>query len=362
MPTNATSARFQGAVDIDPRTVLVTFAVDTQFQFEAGQYIEVMLPGGGSRSYSIANVDDGRGQLEFHVRRWPGGAFSDGLLHKLRFDDLVSLRGPFGAMRWREGAGPAIMLATGTGVAPLRAMLLERARRGSTRPVQVFDGGRLETDLYFKKLPQSPFGPNVRYEPVLSRPPDLWRGRRGYVQEAAGASMNDLLDADIFACGSPAMVAAAQAAMAVLPGYSPDRFHADAFQASRGLEESGDMLESAAPQLSISVVLPDGSRIVPARAGMSVLAALRSAGIKLQSICGGQASCAMCRFSPEGYGAPLASEPDRVERRLLRNLDDFKPGERLACQVILSAGHDGLAIRPTFPIIDATTSAGKAAQ
>ena len=84
MPPKVTSARFQEAVDFGPRTVLVRFAVDMPFQFEAGQYIEFVLPGGGSRSYSMANIDDGRGWLEFHVRRWPGGAFSDGLLHSLR--------------------------------------------------------------------------------------------------------------------------------------------------------------------------------------------------------------------------------------------------------------------------------------
>jgi CDP-4-dehydro-6-deoxyglucose reductase len=200
------------------------------FRFLAGQYINLILPSGLRRSYSLANGPRADGKLELQIRAVEGGAMSAYCFGSAAANDLLRFEGPFGTFCWRERTGKAIFLATGTGIAPVKAMLEELAASGAAgqRPVWVYWGGRRPEDFYcalhFPDL-------NLHYVPVLSRPHDGWEGGRGYVQEAALQDHADLGEAAVYACGSDVMIGAARTALTAA-GLPAANFHSDAFVAS----------------------------------------------------------------------------------------------------------------------------------
>ncbi len=89
------------------------------FAYRPGQYLSVELEDGQRRSFSMATAYTGQRRIELHVRRRPGGRFSDTVLAGLDVGDRLQVEGPFGHVDWREGPGPAILIGTGTGLAPL---------------------------------------------------------------------------------------------------------------------------------------------------------------------------------------------------------------------------------------------------
>jgi CDP-4-dehydro-6-deoxyglucose reductase len=201
-----------------------------KFTFLAGQYINLILPSGVRRSYSLASGPRADGKLELHIRAVEGGVMSAYCFGPAAVNDLLRFEGPFGTFCWRDHPGKVIFLATGTGIAPVKAMLEELAATPGSgeRPVWVYWGGRKPDDLYCEL--QFP-GLNLRYVPVLSQPHDGWQGRRGYVQEVALQDHADLRDAAVYACGSDAMIGAAREALKSA-GLPAANFHSDAFVAS----------------------------------------------------------------------------------------------------------------------------------
>jgi CDP-4-dehydro-6-deoxyglucose reductase len=132
----------------------------------------------------------------------------------------------------RETAGmDMIFLATGTGIAPVKAMLESMtALAADQRPssVTVFWGGRHAHDFYLN-VGDIPGGHT--YVPVRSRPDETWSGAKGHVQDVLLAAVTDLSNAAVYACGSDAMIHDAQARV-VAAGLSPKRFYSDAFVCS----------------------------------------------------------------------------------------------------------------------------------
>lgn len=197
-----------------------------------GQYIEAIGPGGIRRSYSLATGGCGGTPLELHVRAVEGGAMSDYWFHRARDNDLLRLKGPLGTFVLRDVAGlDLILLATGTGIAPIKAILesfpaLDPAE--SPRSVTVLWGGRGPADLYLEIAAL----PGVhRYVPVLSRADDAWRGSRGHVQDVLLGLQPDLRNAAVYACGSDAMIHGARETL-LRAGLPAGRFHSDAFVCS----------------------------------------------------------------------------------------------------------------------------------
>ena len=117
--------------------------------FQSGQFVAVTTPGGLRRSYSMAAAPSDGG-IELHVRLQPGGEFSEWLRCDARPGDALWLEGPYGDCVWRDDAGAAqtLMLATGTGIAPLRAMLQSGPDRVGRPPIALYWGGRTEDELY----------------------------------------------------------------------------------------------------------------------------------------------------------------------------------------------------------------------
>ena len=203
------------------------------FSYLPGQYINVIGPGGVHRSYSIANAPASDRLVELHIRRVPGGVMSHYWFELAKLNDLLRLNGPQGTFFLRDTAGlDLVFLATGTGMAPVKAMLEGLAAAAGTQgqpgSISVYWGGRTEPDLYCDPARANSA---ARVAPVLSRAGASWRGARGYVQQVMLAAAPDLSRTAVYACGSDAMISAARAAL-LGAGLSAQRFHSDAFVCS----------------------------------------------------------------------------------------------------------------------------------
>jgi CDP-4-dehydro-6-deoxyglucose reductase len=216
----------------DVLQVVLRLPPASAFSFLPGQYIEVIGQGGVRRSYSLANADAAGKLLELHIRAVPGGAMSQYWFERAQPNDLLRLNGPMGTFFLRQVAGlDLVFFATGTGMAPVKAMLsgmdeLPSAQR--PRSVTVYWGARTPADLYFDL---SSIGSAQRYVPVLSRAPDNWAGARGYVQQVHRAEHADLRETVVYACGSDAMIRSAKQAL-LEAGLPQQRFLSDAFVCS----------------------------------------------------------------------------------------------------------------------------------
>ena len=173
-----------------------------------GQYMNVLLPDGSTRSFSMASAPKGS-FVDFHVRRIDGGAFTEGKLPYLRAGDRLEVEFPHGSFVFRaRDDRPLLMVATGTGLAPIKAMLESLMDNPDCPPVSLYWGARSASDLYLHDEIQA-WGERLyefRYVPVLSRPDRSWQGCRGYVQDAVVSDLDDLSDYAIYLCGSPAMI------------------------------------------------------------------------------------------------------------------------------------------------------------
>lgn len=214
--------------------VMLRLPPATPLDFRPGQYIDVIGGEGLRRSYSIANAPRADKQIELHIREVPDGAMSRYWFQQAKANDLLRLRGPLGTFFLRDQAGKdLVLLATGTGLAPVKAILEGLATLpldAAPRSVTVYWGGRQREDLYW---PLDSLGalPAVRVVPVLSRAGDDWTGERGHVQAAMLRQHAYLADTLVYACGSDAMIHGAQAALHAA-GLPERQFHSDAFVCS----------------------------------------------------------------------------------------------------------------------------------
>jgi CDP-4-dehydro-6-deoxyglucose reductase, E3 len=206
-------------------------------QYRAGQYVEFILRDGARRSYSIANAphtQTDRPAIELHVRHMPGGRFTDHVFNQMKEKEILRLEGPFGSFFLRDDATkPIVLLASGTGFAPIKAIIEHMQHQGDTRPAALYWGCRSKGDLYMHDwaLAAADQMPSLRYIPVLSeaRPEDAWSGRTGLVHQAVMQDLPDLSEYQVYACGAPIMVESAQRDFVARCALPPDEFFADAF-------------------------------------------------------------------------------------------------------------------------------------
>jgi CDP-4-dehydro-6-deoxyglucose reductase len=206
-------------------------------QYRAGQYVEFILGDGGRRCYSIANSPQRLGtppSIDLHIRHLPGGRFTDHVFSTLKEKDILRLEGPYGSFFLRQDSSkPIILLASGTGFAPIKAMIEDCQDQASTRDAVLYWGGRHRADLYQNDWCEraSAEMPHLRYVPVLSEatPAEGWGGRTGFVHRAVMADWPDLSRHQVYACGVPAMVDAARRDLVAGCALPPDEFYADSF-------------------------------------------------------------------------------------------------------------------------------------
>ena len=207
------------------------------FRFLAGQYVDILLKDGRRRSFSLANAPEHDELLELHVRRVAGGHFSEYVFTGMAEKTLLRIEGPLGTFFMDEQSPrPVLLIAGGTGFAPIKGMLEHHFATGAERSMHLFWGVRALRDLYMDALARGWTGTHAafQYTPVLSEPgpADGWLGARGYVHEEVVRQYPDLSGYDIYASGPPAMVQAAHALFCA-HGLPPDRLFSDSFEYAR---------------------------------------------------------------------------------------------------------------------------------
>jgi CDP-4-dehydro-6-deoxyglucose reductase, E3 len=202
-------------------------------QFLPGQYVDVLLPGGQRRSFSLANPPHDNVHLEIHVGLIPGGRFSEDVFKHMRTNALLEIQGPLGGFYLQEDSSrPMLVVAGGTGFAPCKSMLRYMFENNIERQVTLYWGARCRTDLYELALVEqwARQQPEFRFVPVLTEPQrgDQWTGRRGRIQEALLADYGEFSRHDVYLAGPPAMVRSARQSL-LLKGADPARIFSDAF-------------------------------------------------------------------------------------------------------------------------------------
>lgn len=222
----------------DVLEILLRLPAKEIFRFRPGQFIDVLLKDGQRRSYSVANAPREDGMIELHIRHVPDGLFTTPLFTTMKEKDVLRFSGPHGGFFLRQGKDcPIILLASGTGFAPIKAIVEDTLSKGIVnRPMYLYWGGRKAEDLYLHELPRhwAATHAHIRYIPVLSdaTPADAWSGCTGLVHEAVMAHHPDLSGFEVYACGLPEMVEAARRDFTTRCALLADAFYADAFTSS----------------------------------------------------------------------------------------------------------------------------------
>ena len=221
----------------DVAVLKLQLPANQNLQYRAGQYVEFILRDGARRSYSMANAPHLLGTppaIELHVRHMPGGKFTDHVFGAMKEKDILRMEGPFGSFFLREASDkPLVLLASGTGFAPIKALIEHMEFKGITRPAVLYWGCRSKADLYLHGWAEAAAArlPHLRYVPVLSepKPEDGWTGRTGFVHQAVMADLPDLSGHQVYACGAPVMVESAQRDFIARCHLPEDEFFADSF-------------------------------------------------------------------------------------------------------------------------------------
>ena len=228
----------------DVMRVRLQLPANDPMRFHAGQYVEILLRDGDRRSYSMANAPHNLVRTEggvtsgpaidLHIRHMPGGKFTDHVFAQMKDKEILRIEGPYGSFFLREDSDkPMILLASGTGFAPIKALIEHMQFQGISRPATLYWGGRRPQDLYEDEWVRSQCAqmPNLRYVPVVSNalPEDNWTGRTGYVHAAVLEDQPDLSGHQVYACGAPIVVDSARADYCGKAGLPEEEFYADSF-------------------------------------------------------------------------------------------------------------------------------------
>jgi CDP-4-dehydro-6-deoxyglucose reductase len=187
-----------------------------RLQFLAGQYLEFLLKGGARRSFSMANAPHDDELIQLHVRHVAGGQFTDHVFGKMKERDILRFEGPLGTFFLREDNDkPIVLVASGTGFAPIKSIIESALHNGVTRPMVLYWGGRRPKDLYMDALARKwavEHAAQLKYVPVISEalPEDGWTSRTGFVHRAVMEDFPDLSAHQVYACGVPIMVDSAR--------------------------------------------------------------------------------------------------------------------------------------------------------
>ncbi len=226
----------------DVAILYLKLPANERLQFLAGQYIEFLLKDRDKRSFSMANPPHDAELLQLHVRRVAGGQFTAHVFEKMKERDILRLEGPYGTFFLREDSDkPMVFVASGTGFAPIKAILEDAFEKAVARPMVLYWGGRRPKDLYMNDLPAkwAAERPGFKYVPVVSDglPDDAWSGRAGFVHCAVMEDFPDLSAYQVYACGVPIMVDSAKRDFTTLCRLPEEEFYADSFTTQADLAQ-----------------------------------------------------------------------------------------------------------------------------
>lgn len=195
-----------------------------------GQYLDVLLPEGKRRAFSIANAPHTGAQIELHVRHVAGGDFTHRVFTEYTAGAILRVEGPLGTFVPREDSErPMIFVAGGTGFAPIKALIEHFLQLGTRRAMYLYWGARTPQDLYLRDLPQGWAAAGlVRFIPVISDVETVVGERAGFVHEAVLEDHADLSTFDVYMSGPPALIDAGRRSF-VQAGLPEDRLYYDSF-------------------------------------------------------------------------------------------------------------------------------------
>jgi CDP-4-dehydro-6-deoxyglucose reductase len=227
----------------DVMVVQLKLPANERLQVLAGQYIEFLLKDGSRRSFSMANAPHDDALIQLHVRHVAGGQFTDHVFAKMKERDILRMEGPLGTFFLREDSDkPIVFVASGTGFAPIKAVIEHALHKGIARPMALYWGGRRPRDLYMDALARkwaAEHAGQLQYVPVVSDalPEDAWAGRTGFVHRAVMADFPDLSAHQVYACGVPIMVDSARRDFVQKCRLPELEFYADSFTTQADLAD-----------------------------------------------------------------------------------------------------------------------------
>ena len=225
----------------------ITIDIESPIKFWAGQYVDITVRTNDgetiTRSFSMANTPDQTEKLQFIIKKYPDGRFSNELdatgSAGISVGADVTVRGPYGTCFRRENrTGRLVLVAAGSGMSPIWSILRDHISSGEDRPVLFFYGARTQSDLFY--LDQiaaiTAAHPAISFIPVLSHASDddSWTGARGFVHEIVGQELKRLGfdgDGDAYACGPPPMIDALTPVL-FMQDFEPERTFYDKFTAA----------------------------------------------------------------------------------------------------------------------------------
>ncbi len=236
IPVKTLPARIEKLARLAPDVIELHLRLPASehLQFLAGQYIDILLKNGRKRSFSLANAPRDESLIELHIRHVPGGVFTEQVFSTMKPRDIIRFNGPHGSFHLHDDSNkPIILLAGGTGFAPIKSIVEQAIATQNQRPMHLYWGAKTRADLYQHELPLTWAAAHtqIKYIPVLSEPAaeDAWAGRCGLVHQAVISDFADLSGHQVYACGGPAMIAAAKQDFVSLCKLPEEEFFADAF-------------------------------------------------------------------------------------------------------------------------------------
>ncbi len=246
LPVEDYSATVAEIVDLSPTIKGLHLTLDRPMAFQAGQYINLNLPGvNGARAFSIANPPSASDKVELHIRQVPGGAATAYVHEQLSVGEELELSGPYGQFFVRKSAPEdLIFIGGGSGLSSPQSMVFDLLEQGDTRNITLFQGARNLSELYnrelFEELAQQ--HDNFTYVPALDAPDDGddWQGFSGYVHEAAIAHFDGHFTGHkAYLCGPPPMIDACITALMRGRLFERDIYMERFFTAADGAEGAG---------------------------------------------------------------------------------------------------------------------------
>ena len=216
----------------DVMVLYLKLPANERLQFLAGQYIDILMKDDKPRSFSLANAPHDDAYLQLHIRNIPGGAYTHHIFTDMKERDILRFTGPLGTFFLREDTDkPILFVASGTGFAPIKAIIEHALHVGVKRPMHFYWGARTLADLYMLDMARQWEARGIRFTPVLSEAlsADQWQGRTGFVHEAVLQDYADMSGHQAYVCGAPIVVESAHRDFTSLRGLPQEEFFSDAF-------------------------------------------------------------------------------------------------------------------------------------
>ena len=212
----------------DVMVLFLKLPANEYLQFLAGQYIDILQKDDKPRSFSLANAPHEDEFLELHVRNIAGGHFTHHVFNEMKERDILRIKGPLGTFFLREDSNkPIIFVASGTGFAPVKAIIEHAMYIGIKRPMHLYWGVRKESDFYMLDEITKWEKYGIKITQVVSD--EAWAGRSGFVHQAVVDDYTDLSGYQVYACGAPIVVEAAHRDLTQKCKLPNEEFFSDAF-------------------------------------------------------------------------------------------------------------------------------------